>query len=126
LLAAGGAILALCAAAVGFHAGVAVVVACFGLWTFLSWGAQTVAIAAVQEALPNAIRGLNVACITFCNIVFGLALGTTTTAALADTVFHGPAALGYSLMVVIAPSSLVAGWLLWRAAIGGRTASASE
>ncbi|MCB0212095.1 MAG: MFS transporter [Anaerolineae bacterium] len=81
------------------------------LWlvpAFFCRGASTgVAMAAVQEMLPNAIRAQSTALyLAFVNIV-SQGLGPTVVALATDFVFHDPAALRYSL-AVITPLLLIA------------------
>ncbi len=96
--------------------GAALVLGCFTLWTMMSWGAQSAGIAAMQEAIPNEVRGMSIACMAFFNMIFGLTFGTLITAALTEHVFHDPLALGRSLAIVVAPSALAAAALyFWSA-----------
>jgi len=119
-VAAGGALLATATALIAFDWVPAVLIACFGLWMFLSWGGQTLGAAALQDAVPNQLRGLGTASMAFCNMAVGLSLGTTVTALLTDHVFHNPLALGKSLAIVVAPCAAGAAFLYYRAAIALR------
>ncbi len=70
----------------------------------MPWGP---AAAAIQEVLPNQMRGLGSALYLFILSMIGLALGPTSVALLNDYVFHDPLAVRYSLAIVNA--SAVAG-----------------
>jgi hypothetical protein len=89
---------------------------------FLSWGVQTIGAAALQDAVPNQLRGLAVASMAFCNMAVGLTLGTTATALLSDHLFHSSAAIGKSLAIVIAPCAVCAAAFYFRAASNFRAA----
>ena len=95
------------------------------LWlvpAFFCRGASTgVAMAAVQEMLPNPIRAQSTALyLAFVNMV-SQGLGPTVVALTTDFIFHDPAALRYSLamitplLLIAAMGSLVAGLRPFRA-----------
>lgn len=95
------------------------------LWlipAFFCRGASTgVAMAAVQEMLPNPIRAQSTALyLAFVNIV-SQGLGPTVVALTTDFIFHDPAALRYSLAIItpllllVAMGSLAAGLRPFRA-----------
>ena len=91
-------------------------IACFGLWMFFSWGGQTLGAAALQDGMPNELRGLATAAMAFCNMAVGLSLGTTVTALLTDHLFNNPLAVGKSLAILVAPCAACAALLYTRAA----------
>lgn len=70
-----------------------------------------VAPAAIQEIMPNAMRGQASAIYLFVVTLFGLGVGPTAVALVTDFVFHDDMALRYSLLIVTAVA-LVAGIVL--------------
>lgn len=90
--------------------------AAFGLWSLLSSAAGCVAIAVLQQVLPNELRGFGTALAAFGNILLGLGLGSSLTAALTDHVFADPTAVGWSISCVTLPAALAAALLLRHAA----------
>lgn len=90
-------------------------IAYFALWNTMSTFVGVAGITAIQEVVPNEARGLGVSMISFLNMIFGLALGTTVTALLTDQVFADPMAVGLSMSCVAAPAGLLAFFLYWRA-----------
>lgn len=101
--------LAVGGAAIGFagHSATATLV-CFGLWSLLSSAAGCIGVTVLQDVLPDAARGLGIALAAFGNIVFGLGIGATLTAALTDHYFRDPALVGLSITTVTLPAALVA------------------
>lgn len=115
-VAAAGALLATATALIALDWGADLAIACFGIWMFLSWGGQTLGAGTLQDAVPNQLRGLGTASMAFCNMAFGLSIGTTATALLSDHLFHSPLALGKSLAILVAPCAAIAALLYFRAA----------
>jgi len=70
------------------------------------------AAAALQEVLPNQLRGLGSAVYLFLLSVIGGALGPTLVAVLNDYVFHSPLAVRYSLAIVNSLSLAAAALIL--------------
>jgi len=70
------------------------------------------AAAALQEVLPNQLRGLGSAVYAFLLSVIGGAFGPTLVAVLNDYVFHSPLAVRYSLAIVNSLSLAVAALVL--------------
>jgi MFS family permease len=117
-LACGLAVLALPGTLIGLAGGSSgLALAAFGLWSLLSSAAGCVAIAVLQQVLPNELRGFGTALAAFGNILLGLGLGSSLTAALTDHVFVDPAAVGWSISCVTLPAALAAALLL-RHAVG--------
>ncbi|MGI8839205.1 MAG: MFS transporter [Caulobacteraceae bacterium] len=92
------------------------VLALLGWWNFFSSAAGTIGITALQEAVPNEIRGVGISLVAFGNIFGGLGLGTMTTALVTDRVFHDPTRVAASLSLVVGPAAVLATTLFWRAA----------
>lgn len=90
-------------------------IALFGLWIFMSSISGTVGITVLQNVVPNEMRGIGTALVSFCNVLMGLALGTVLTGALTDYVFGNPLAVGQSMSVVAIVSALSALLLFWTA-----------
>ncbi|MBC9248828.1 MFS transporter [Pseudomonas alcaligenes] len=72
-----------------------------------------VAPAAIQEIMPNSMRGQASAIYLFVVTLFGLGLGPTCVALVTDFVFADDQALRYSLLIVTASAVLAAIVLLW-------------
>jgi MFS family permease len=77
------------------------VLAAFSLWSLFSSAAATIGITTVQEEVPNAVRGVSVASISFGNMFIGLGFGTMATALLTDQVFGDPLAVARSIGLVM-------------------------
>jgi MFS family permease len=72
-----------------------------------------VAPAAIQQMMPNAMRGQASAIYLFVVNLIGLGLGPTAVALTTDYVFRNDQAVNYSLLIVATVAHLVAGALLW-------------
>lgn len=70
--------------------------------------------AAIQEIVPNAMRGQTSAIYLFSVNIIGLGLGPTAVALVTDYVFRDDMALRYSLVWVVTLMSMLAVALLWR------------
>lgn len=73
-----------------------------------------VAPAAIQQIMPNAMRGQASAIYIFLVNVMGLGLGPTAVAWMTDYVFHDNYAIRYSLLIVGSATQLLAALFLWR------------
>ncbi len=69
--------------------------------------------AAIQEMMPNAMRGQASALYLFVVNLIGLGIGPTAVAMTTDFVFKDDGAIGYSLLVVAALAHLASALLLW-------------
>jgi MFS family permease len=72
-----------------------------------------VAPAAIQQIMPNAMRGQASAIYLFVVNLIGLGLGPTAVALTTDFVFRDDQAVNYSLLIVNTVAHLVAAMLLW-------------
>lgn len=72
-----------------------------------------VAPAAIQEIMPNSMRGQASAIYLFVVTLFGLGLGPTFVALVTDYVFADDQALRYSLLIITGAAVLAAVVLLW-------------
>ena len=72
-----------------------------------------VAPAAIQEIMPNAMRGQASAVYLFVITLFGLGVGPTAVALVTDYVFGYDEALRYSLLIITAVAVVAAAVLLW-------------
>jgi len=72
-----------------------------------------VAAAAVQEIMPNVMRGQASALYLFVINLIGLGLGPTAVAVMTDYVFHNDNAVHYSLLIVGTLAHIGAALLLW-------------
>lgn len=72
-----------------------------------------VAPAAIQEMMPNPMRGQASAIYLFIVNLIGLGLGPTAVAMITDYVFHNDYAIHYSLLLVTAVAAIGSALLLW-------------
>jgi len=72
-----------------------------------------VAPAAIQEIMPNAMRGQASALYLFVVNLLGLGLGPTAVALVTDYVFKDDQSVRYSLLIVMTSAELIALGLLW-------------
>lgn len=72
-----------------------------------------VAPAAIQQIMPNAMRGQASAIYIFLVNLIGLGLGPTATALVTDYIFHNDDAIRYSLMINGGVAQLIAALFLW-------------
>ncbi|MDQ2861282.1 MAG: MFS transporter, partial [Pseudomonadota bacterium] len=112
--AAASATVALPLAFMAFTSGAWQVLALLSWWNLFSSAGGTIGITALQEAVPNEVRGVGVSLIAFGNIFVGLGLGTMTTALITDRLFHDPLRVASSLSLVVGPAAAVATALFWR------------
>lgn len=75
------------------------------------WGA---AAAALQEVVPDCMRGQAAAMYLLVLNLIGIGVGPTAVALVTDYVFHDDHALNYSLLIVGAASHVLAAVLLWK------------
>jgi MFS family permease len=75
--------------------------------------AQAAAPAAIQDVVPNRMRGQAIAIYLLIAGLLGIGFGPTAIALVTDRVFHSDAALPYSLALVGAPMALIGLWLSW-------------
>jgi MFS family permease len=75
--------------------------------------AQAAAPAAIQDVVPNRMRGQAVATYLLIAGFLGIGLGPTAVAMVTDHVFHSDNALPQSLALVSAPMALIGLWLSW-------------
>jgi MFS family permease len=96
-------------AVIGGFAGVAstapAMIALIFIWVFSSSVAGTIGFIAVQELMPNEMRGLATSVIGFCNTVVGLGAGPLLVAWCADRVFQDQSRLGSSLSLIAVPAA---------------------
>jgi len=85
----------------------------YAWWTLMSSAGQAVAITAIQDVVPNHMRGIAIALAAFGNMMFGLGGGTTLTAWVNDHLYHDPSAIGMSMTLVALPAGLLAMALFW-------------
>jgi MFS family permease len=71
--------------------------------------------AAMQEAMPNQMRGIGSAIYLFIVNLIGIGLGPTSVAICTDYVFHDEGMIRYSLLLVSSVSSLLAFFFLTKA-----------
>jgi MFS family permease len=80
---------------------------------FLASAPFGVAPAAIQQMMPNAMRGQASAVYLFIVNLIGLGLGPTAVAVTTDYIFRNDYKVNYSLAIVAAIAHLVAALLLW-------------
>jgi MFS family permease len=80
---------------------------------FLASAPFGVAPAAIQQMMPNAMRGQASAIYLFVVNLIGLGLGPSAVAAMTDFVFRNDQMVNYSLLIVATVAHLVSAVLLW-------------
>jgi hypothetical protein len=80
---------------------------------FLTSAPFGVAPAAIQQMMPNAMRGQASAIYLFVVNLIGLGLGPTAVAMSTDYIFRNDQAVNYSLLLVNIVAHLLAAALLW-------------
>jgi MFS family permease len=109
--------------------GQAILLPCVALWplmphpalscTLLGTGliglaiAQTAAPPAIQEVVPNRMRGQMIAIYLLLGGLLGIGLGPTLVALITDHVFHDDLMLHWSIALSAAPMSILGLWLCW-------------
>jgi MFS family permease len=107
-------LIGLMGAAVAFASTASQVLLCFAIWTSMASASEAIGIAVLQSVIPGDMRGVGVACVSLCNMLFGLACGTALTGVLTDRFFHDSLKVGGSMSVVVVSTALIAFVLLWR------------
>ena len=74
--------------------------------------AQSAAPSAIQEIVPNRMRGQAIAVYLLLAGLLGIGLGPTTVALVTDRIFHDDHALPWSLALTAAPAALFGLWIL--------------
>jgi len=85
-----------------------VAITCIGMGCFALAMPFGVAPAAIQEIMPNPMRGQASAMYLFVVTLIGLGVGPTAVALMTDFVFQDDGALRYSLLIISVVSSLLA------------------
>jgi MFS family permease len=80
---------------------------------FLASAPFGVAPAAIQQIMPNEMRGQASAIYLFVVNLIGLGMGPTAVALMTDYVFHNDVAVNFSLVIVCTIAHVVSGILLW-------------
>lgn len=75
--------------------------------------AQTAAPPAIQEVVPNRMRGQMIAIYLLFGGLLGIGLGPTLVALITDHVFQDDAMIHWSIAVSAAPMALLGLWLCW-------------
>ncbi|WP_430391693.1 MFS transporter [Dyella sp. 20L07] len=119
----GAAVLALPGAFAGIAGHASLVMLGFAWWMMMSSAAAAVGITAVQDIVPNHMRGIAISVAAFGNMMFGLGGGTTLTAWVNDNLFHDPLSIGSAMTLVSLPACLLAVFSYWR---GWRATAAVE
>lgn len=81
---------------------------------FLASAPFGVAPAAIQQIMPNEMRGQASAIYLFVINLIGLGIGPTAVAMMTDYVFHNDHMVNYSLVIVGTIAHIISGLLLWR------------
>jgi MFS family permease len=111
----GAILIGLAGSAIALASNSTAVLLCFVVWTAMASMSESLGIAVIQAVVPSEVRGVGVALTSLCNMLLGLAFGTTLTALLTDHLFHDPKAVGWSMSLVVVPTALTAFGLLWLA-----------
>lgn len=83
-------------------------------WAMMSAAAAIIAITALQDIVPNHMRGVAIALASFGNIMLGVGLGTSLTPWINDHVFNDPLKVGDAMTLAAVPVALLAIGLYWR------------
>ncbi|MEW6401086.1 MAG: MFS transporter [Chloroflexota bacterium] len=78
-----------------------------GLWTLASSFGAIGGIAALQQAMPNEMRGIAMSFVAFCNTLLGLGLGPTIVASVTEFGFQRPDAVGLAITIVVVPAAIL-------------------
>ena len=78
------------------------------IWSLFSTMTAVGGVMAIQEVVPNTLRGLSISLIACANIMLGLGLGTTLAGFLADKVFNDPLSLAHALTLCVTPAAILA------------------
>ncbi len=95
-----------------------VAIALFAVCIFNSSIGSAVGITVLQNVVPNQMRGVGTALVSFCNVIMGLAVGTALPALLTDYLFRDPQKVGWSMSIVALTSGIAALLMLRRARNG--------
>ena len=79
-----------------------------GLWVFASTIGGIGAIAALQEAIPDRMRGTGASLFTLGNAVIGLGGGPTLVALATENIYRSSAAVGFAITTAIVPAAVSA------------------
>jgi MFS family permease len=82
--------------------------------------AGTVSIVAMQDLVPNEMRGKAQAVLTLFSSMLGATLGPTLTALATQYLYHDDMLVGYSLLTVLVPSMLISAVCFYTAAYNSR------
>jgi MFS family permease len=100
-----------------------------GLSAFGTTAGTTLCSTGLQDAIPDSIRGLATSLVSLVATIIGLTIGPTLVAVVTEHVYRSPLAVGSGIATVVAPASVIAGLLLWRAGSNlvrtGRTRAAA-
>lgn len=92
-------------------------IAFFALWVFMASISGTIGITVLQNIVPNKMRGIGTALVSFFNVILGLGVGTALTGALTDHLYNDPMAVGLSMTTVATTAGVVSLFLFWRSRI---------
>jgi MFS family permease len=83
------------------------------VYVFMAAMPNGIAAAAIQELVPNSMRGQTSAIYLFIVTLIGLGLGPTAVAVVTDYVFHDDMAVRYSILCVGSVATAVGALVLW-------------
>jgi MFS family permease len=106
---------------IGLSPSALVVLVLMSIWVCAASAVGTIGITVVQELLPNDMRGVGCALISFGNTILGLGLGPTLVALCTDHIYRDPHAVGAGMTLVVLPVTLITS-LLFRRALLARSA----
>jgi MFS family permease len=78
-----------------------------GLWMLASSVGAISGIAALQQVMPNEMRGISMSLVAFCNTLLGLGIAPTAIALVTEKVYGNPDAVGLSIASVVAPAAAI-------------------
>lgn len=85
----------------------AIVLTGLGIWTLASSIGAIGGIAALQQVMPNEMRGIAMSLIAFCNTLLGLGCGPTLVATVTEFGIGRPEAVGLAIAIVVAPAAIM-------------------
>jgi predicted MFS family arabinose efflux permease len=111
-LAFGAAILALASVPLLLLDSAAAAIVATAMWSLAATAAGAVAITALQDLVPNELRGLGTSLVAFGNTIVGLGLGPTLVALATERVYGDPRALHAAIATAVIPAAIIACFLL--------------
>jgi MFS family permease len=81
-------------------------------WSLAATSAGAISITALQDLVPNELRGLGTSLVAFGNTIVGLGLGPTLVALATERVYGDPRSLHLAIATAVVPATIAACFLL--------------